>query len=148
MALKDRIDSDLKQAMRDRATARLEAIRMLRAAIQRREVDERTELDDPEVLAVIEKLVKQGRDAESQFEKGGRQDLASKEQAQIAIFSEYLPEQLTAEAVAAIVDEVIAETGAEGMRDMGKVMGQIKPRLAGQADMGQVSALVKQRLEA
>lgn len=146
MELKERIIADLKQAMRDRDQPRLDAIRMLRAAIQRREVDERTELDDTQVLAVIEKLVKQGRDAIAQFDQGGRQDLSDKEQQQIDVYGAYLPEPLSAAAVDALIETAIQETGAGSMRDMGKVMALLKERLAGRAEMGAVSARVKARL--
>jgi uncharacterized protein YqeY len=146
MTLKARIDADLKSAMKDKDHTRLEAIRLLRAAIQRREVDERTTLDDTQILAVAEKLVKQARESIAQFEQGGRADLAEKERAQIAVFEAYLPEQLGAAEVEAAIAAAIAETGAGSMRDMGKVMGLLKQRLQGQADMAAVSALVKQRL--
>jgi len=146
MSLKSRIDADLKSAMKNKDHARLEAIRLLRAAIQRREVDERIELDDPQILAVAEKLVKQARESIGQFEQGGRSDLVEKERAQIAVFEAYLPEQLGAAEIEAAIAAAIAETGAGSMRDMGKVMGLLKQRLQGQADMAAVSALVKDRL--
>lgn len=146
MELKERIIADLKQAMRDRDQPRLDAIRMLRAAIQRREVDDRTELDDAQVLAVIEKLVKQGRDAIAQFDQGGRQDLSDKEQQQIDVYGAYLPEPLDTAAVDALIEAAIQETDAGSMRDMGKVMALLKERLAGRAEMGSVSARVKARL--
>jgi hypothetical protein len=146
MTLKERIDADLKTALKAKEQVRLEAIRLLRAAIQRREIDERTTLDNAQVLAVVEKLVKQARDSIAQFEQGGRADLADKERAQIAVFEGYRPEQLSAGEIDAAVDSAIAETGAASMRDMGRVMGVLKDRLQGRADMGAVSALVKGRL--
>jgi uncharacterized protein YqeY len=146
MGLKDRITADMKEAMRAKDSARLETIRMLLAAIQRREVDERITLDDAQVLAVVEKLVKQGRDSVDQFTKGGRTDLVDKETAQIAILETYLPEQLGEAEIDALIDKAIADTGAGSMKEMGKVMGVLKPALQGRADMGAVSAKLKQKL--
>jgi uncharacterized protein YqeY len=123
-------------------------VRLIMAAIKQVEVDTRTELDDAAVLGVLEKMVKQRRDSVEQFEKGGREDLAASERAEIEVVQAYLPEQLSADEITALVDEVIAATGAESIRDMGKVMGQIKARAAGRADMGTVSATVKERLNA
>ncbi|HSH42743.1 MAG TPA: GatB/YqeY domain-containing protein [Arenicellales bacterium] len=143
MSLKDRIAEDMKAAMRAKDTPRLETIRMLRAAIQRREVDEQTTLDDDAVLAVIEKQIKQARDSIEQFKSGGRDDLADKEQASLEILSEYLPEPLGDDELDALIRAAISETGAESMKDMGKVMGRLKPQIQGRADMGQVSAKVK-----
>lgn len=143
MSLKSQITEDMKAAMRAKDQGRLGAIRMLQAAIQRREVDERTELNDEQVLAVIEKMIKQGRDAIRQYEDGGRPELAEKEQNEIAIWEKYLPEQLSEAEVAALIAEAITESGADGVKDMGKVMGVLKPRLAGKADMGKVSGQVK-----
>lgn len=143
MNLKDRIAEDMKAAMRAKDTPRLETIRMLRAAIQRREVDEQTALDDDAVLAVIEKQIKQTRDSIEQFKSGGRDDLADKEQASLEILSEYLPEPLGDDELDALIRAAISETGAESMKDMGKVMGRLKPQIQGRADMGQVSAKVK-----
>ncbi len=137
----------MKQAMRDKDNARKEALRMLRAAIQRREVDERIELDDSQVLAVVEKLVKQGRDSISQFEQGGRDDLADKERQDVAVLTEYLPEQLSDEEVASHIRQAIEKTGAASMKDMGKVMGMLKPALQGRADMGAVSGKIKALLQ-
>ena len=137
----------MKQAMRDKDTPRKEALRMLRAAIQRREVDERIELDDTQVLAVVEKLVKQGRDSISQFEQGGREDLAEKERKDVEILSGYLPEQLSDEEVEAQIRSAIEKTGAASMKEMGKVMGMLKPALQGRADMGAVSAKIKAILQ-
>ena len=146
MSLKERITADMKAAMREKDAGRLESIRLLRAAIQRREVDDRTELDDEGVLGVVQKLVKQGRDSIAQFEAGGRADLVEKEAAMIAVLETYLPEQLSAEELEKEVEAALRETGASSLREMGKVMGVLKPRLQGRADMGAVSALVRQRL--
>jgi uncharacterized protein YqeY len=147
MSIKDHIASDMKQAMRDRDEPRKEALRMLRAAIQRREVDERIELDDTQTLAVLEKLVKQGRDSIAQFEQGGREDLAAKERAEIEILSQYLPEQLSDEEIQQHIEQAITDSGASSMKDMGKVMGLLKSSLQGRADMAAVSAGVKSRLQ-
>jgi hypothetical protein len=138
----------MKSAMKAGEKDRLKVVRLIRAAIKQVEVDKRIELDDAAVLAVLDKMVKQRRDSVDQFEKGNREDLAAIERAEIVVLENYLPEQLSAEELAAMVDEVIAATGAEGMRDMGKVMGQIKAKAAGRADMGAVSATVKERLNA
>ena len=146
MSLKDDIKEAMKQAMRDKASARLDSLRMLTAAIQRREVDERIQLDDPQTLAIVEKLIKQGKEAIEQYEKGGRPELADKEKADIAIYQAFLPQQLSAAEVDAIINEAVTATGAASIRDMGKVMGVVKPRLQGRADMGQVSARIKARL--
>ena len=137
----------MKQAMRDKDTARKEVLRMLRAAIQRREVDERIELDETQILAVIEKQVKQGRDSIEQFEKGGRKDLADKERAEVAILKEYLPEQMSDEDIEAQIKAAIDQTGAASMKEMGKVMGILKPALQGRADMGAVSMKIKALLQ-
>ncbi len=127
---------------------RLKVVRLAIAAVKQVEVDTRKELDDSAVLGVIEKMVKQRRDSIEQFEKGGREDLAAIERAEIAVLETYLPEQLTDEELAALIDEVIGATGAESIRDMGKVMGAIKAKAAGRADMGTVGARVKERLGA
>ena len=148
MSLREQITADMKDAMRAKAAVRLEAIRLLRAAIQRREVDERTELDDEEVLTVVQKMIKQGRDAIEQFEKGGRDDLVQKEAATLAVLETYLPEQLDDDKLAALIDQALTETDAQSMRDMGKVMGWLKTRVQGRADMGAVSASIKQKLPA
>jgi uncharacterized protein YqeY len=148
MSLKDAIKEDMKQAMRDKAEARLSALRMLSAAIQRREVDERIQLDDTQVLSVIEKLVKQSRESIEQYEKGGRPELAEKERGDIAVWQKYLPQQLSESEIAAVIDAAVAATGATGPKDMGKVMADLKPKLAGRADMGAVGAKVKARLGA
>ena len=146
MSLKNQITEDMKSAMKAGDKDRLKTVRLIMAAIKQVEVDQRTELDDAGVLSVLDKMVKQRRDSVEQFEKGGRDDLAAIEKAEIEVLEDYLPEQLSEAELAALVDEVIAATGAGGMRDMGKVMGQIKARAAGRADMGAVSATVKQRL--
>ncbi len=148
MDLKQRIEADLKQAMRDKDRARLDPLRMLRAAIQRREVDERTSLDESQVLAVVEKLVKQGRDAADQFAKGGRQDLVDKEQSDLAIYAAYLPEPLSDAEIQDLIATAIGETGATSVKDMGKVMASLKSALQGRADMSQVSRRVKETLAA
>ena len=148
MSLKNQITEDMKSAMKAGEKDRLKVVRLIRAAIKQVEVDTRTELDDAAVLGVLNKMVKQRRDSVEQFEKGDREDLAAIERAEIEVLENYLPEQMSAEDLTALVDEVIAATGAEGMRDMGKVMGQIKAKAAGRADMGAVSATVKERLNA
>jgi uncharacterized protein YqeY len=146
MNLKQRITEDMKVAMKAREAERLSAIRMLLAAIKQREVDGRLEADDAMVLSIVEKLIKQRKDAIAQFEAGGRTDLVAKETAEIAVLAQYLPQQMTEAELAAAVEAAIAEVGASGPAAMGKVMGVLKPRLAGRADIGQVSALVKKRL--
>jgi len=146
MSLKLRITDDMKAAMRARETARLGTIRLLLAAIKQKEVDERIELDDAAVSSIVEKLIKQRKDSISQFQAAGRDDLVTAEQAEVVVLQAYLPEQLSAAEVEAAVVAAIAESGAASARDMGKVMGLLKPRLAGRADMGQVSALIKARL--
>jgi len=146
MSLKLRITDDMKAAMRARETARLGTIRLLLAAIKQKEVDERIELDDAAVSSIVEKLIKQRKDSISQFQAAGRDDLVTAEQAELVVLQAYLPEQLSAAEVEAAVVAAIAESGAASAKDMGKVMGLLKPRLAGRADMGQVSALIKARL--
>ena len=146
MSLRDQINQDMKAAMRSKDEARLSAIRMLWAAIQRREVDERITLDDTQVLSVVEKTVRQSRDAVEQFLKGNRPDLADKENRDIAFWEVYLPAQASDEEVAKLVREAIAATGAASIKDMGKVVAALKPKLQGRADMGKVSALVKAQL--
>jgi len=146
MSLRDQINQDMKAAMRSKDEARLSAIRMLWAAIQRREVDERITLDDTQVLSVVEKTVRQSRDAVEQFLKGNRPDLADKENRDISYWEVYLPAQASDEEVAKLVREAIAATGAASIKDMGKVVGVLKPKLQGRADMGKVSALVKAQL--
>jgi uncharacterized protein len=146
MALKDRITEDMKTAMRAGDKERLATVRLLLAAIKQREVDERITLDDDQVLAVIEKMIKQRREAVSQFESGGRSDLVAKENAEIRVLQGYLPEQLTPAEVDALIAEAIATTGAASIKDMGKVMGFVKPKAQGRTDMGALSARIKQKL--
>jgi len=146
MSLKSKITDDMKSAMKAGEKDRLRAVRLILAAIKQIEVDTRTELDDATVLSVIDKMVKQRRDSVEQFQKGGRDDLVNIELAEIAVIETYLPEQLSDEELDTLIDEVISATGAESIRDMGKVMGQIKSKAAGRADMGAVSAKVKARL--
>lgn len=146
MSLKESIAADMKTAMREKDSQRLDAIRLLRAAIQRVEVDDQTELDDTAVLGVVEKMIKQGRDSISQFEKGGRDDLVVGEQNTIDVLETYLPEQLSDDEISAQVEAAIKDTGAQSVKDMGKVMGKLKGALAGKADMGKVSAAVKAKL--
>jgi len=148
MSLKGQITEDMKSAMKAGDKDRLKVVRLILAAIKQIEVDTREELDEAAVLAVLTKMVKQRRDSVEQFEKGDREDLAAIERAEIVVLNDYLPEQLSADELAAMVDEVIQATGAEGIRDMGKVMGQIKAKASGRADMGAVSATVKERLNA
>ncbi|MBP0621817.1 GatB/YqeY domain-containing protein [Cupriavidus consociatus] len=146
MSLKARISEDMKTAMRAREAERLGTIRLLLAAIKQREVDERTELDDTAVLAVVEKLIKQRKDSISQFQQAGRHDLADKELAEVEVLKVYMPAALSEAEVAAEVQQAVAATGAAGPQDMGKVMGVLKGKLAGRADMTAVSALVKAAL--
>ena len=146
MALKDRITEDMKTAMRAGDKERLATVRLLLAAIKQREVDERITLDDDQVLAVIEKMIKQRREAISQFESGGRSDLVAKENAEIRVLQGYLPAQLTPAEVDALIAEAIAATGAASIKDMGKVMGFVKPKAQGRTDMGALSARIKQKL--
>jgi uncharacterized protein len=146
MSLKERITEDMKSAMRAAQKERLGTVRMILAGIKQREVDERVSLDDSQVLAVIEKMVKQRKESIAQFETGGRADLVAKEQAEIALLKEYLPTQLTPEEIEALISAAIAKTGAASIKDMGKVMGALKSELAGRADMGAVSARIKQKL--
>jgi len=146
MSLKQRLTDDMKTAMKAGDKASLGVIRLVNAAIKQREVDERVELDDAQVLAVLEKMVKQRKDSVTQFEAASREDLAAIERAEIEVIQRYLPEKMGEAEVQAAIDAAIAETGASGPADMGKLMGVLKPKLAGQADMGQVSALVKKSL--
>ena len=146
MSLKARITEDMKAAMKAKEAAKLSAIRLLNAAIKQKEVDERIELDDVAVAAVIEKLVKQRKDSVTQYEAANRQDLADIEKAEIEILSAYLPEKMSSEEVAAAVAAAVAQTGAKSPADMGKLMGVLKPQLAGKADMAEVSKLVKAAL--
>ena len=146
MSLKQQITEDMKAAMRAKDAARLGAIRLLLAAMKQREVDERIELSDADVVAIIEKMNKQRRDSISQYEAAGRQDLADVEKFEMSVLANYMPQQLSEAEIASAVAEAIAATGAAGPQDMGKVMGVIKPKLAGRADMGKVSALIKAQL--
>ena len=143
MSLKTQIAEDMKSAMRAKDAPRLAAIRLLMAGVKQREVDERIELDDVAITAVIEKQIKQRRDAITQYEAGGRPELADAERFEIEVLQAYLPEPLSADAVAAIIHQAIADTGAAGAKDMGKVMAAVKPQIAGRADMGAVSAQIK-----
>lgn len=146
MPLKAQITEDMKAAMRAKDAPRLSAIRLLLAAIKQREVDERIELSDADVLATIDKMLKQRRDSVSQYEAGGRQDLADVEKFEIGVLSGYMPQQLSEAEIAAEVAAAVEAAGAKAMQDMGKVMALLKPRLAGRADMAKVSSLVKARL--
>lgn len=143
MSLKTQIAEDMKSAMRAKDAPRLAAIRLLMAGVKQREVDERIELDDVAITAVVEKQIKQRRDAITQYEAGGRPELADVERFEIEVLQAYLPEPLSADAVAAIIRQAIADTGAAGAKDMGKVMAAVKPQIAGRADMGAVSAQIK-----
>lgn len=146
MSLRQRITDDMKAAMRAKDAARLSAIRLLLAAIKQREVDERIELSDADIVTIIEKMNKQRRDSISQYEAAARHDLADVEKFEMSVLAEYMPQQMSESEIAAAVNEAVAAVGATGPQDMGKVMGYIKPRLAGVADMGRVSALIKARL--
>ena len=146
MTLKERITEDMKAAMRASEKERLSTIRMVQAAIKQREVDERVVLDDTQVIAVLEKMVKQRRESIVAFEQGGRADLAEKEKAEISLLQVYLPTQLSAVEVDALIKDAIATTGATSLKDMGKVMGAVKAQAAGRADMGAVSASIKAAL--
>ncbi len=148
MTLKERITEDMKAAMRASDKERLSTIRMVQAAIKQREVDERITLDDAQVIAVLEKMVKQRKESIVQFEQGGRIDLADKEKSEIALLQTYLPSQLSDAEVDTIVREAIAATGAASVKDMGKVMAAVKTKAAGRADMGAVSARIKAALSA
>jgi uncharacterized protein YqeY len=146
MSLKARITEDMKSAMRAGEKDRLSCIRMLQAGIQQREVDERVELGDAEVLAVIDKMIKQRKESAAQFQAGNRADLVAKESAEIALLSGYLPAQLGAAELDAMIKDAIASTGAATMKDMGKVMGVLKPKVQGRTDMGALSARIKSAL--
>jgi hypothetical protein len=146
MSLKDRITQDVKDAMRARDKPRLATLRLITAAIKQQEVDERTELDDTRVLALLDKMCKQRRESISQFEKAARDDLIAQETSELELIQTYLPEQLGEAEIATLIDEAMASTGAASIKDMGKVMGQLKPKLQGRADMGAVSAMIKARL--
>ena len=146
MTVKARLADDLKTAMRARERERLTVLRMLSSALKQKEIDEQNELDDAGALAVIEKMVKQRRDAAQQYREAGREELAAAEQAEIEVLETYLPQPLSPDELDALIDAAIADSGAASMRDMGNVMGKLKPQVAGRADMGQVSAAVKARL--
>jgi len=146
MSLKDRITQDVKDAMRAREKPRLATLRLITAAIKQREVDERIELDDTQVTLVLDKMVKQRRESIVQFEKAGRDDLIVIENNELEIIIPYLPEQLGEDEINTLIDAALEQTGASSIKDMGKVMGQLKPQLQGKADMGAVSALIKARL--
>ena len=146
MTLKQQLTDDMKAAMKAGEKDRLGVIRLINAVIKQKEVDERAELDDAAVLAVLEKMVKQRKDSVSQYEGAGREDLAAVERAEIVVIEAYLPAKLGEAEIAAAIDAAIASTGASGPADMGKLMGVLKPQLAGQAEMGLVSKLVKQKL--
>jgi len=145
-ALKAQIGEDMKAAMRAKDSARLSTIRLLLAAMKQREVDERVELTDADVLAIVEKMIKQRRESIAQYEKGGRADLVEVEQAELGVLSAYLPAQLSEAEVSVAIEAAITQSGAKSPADMGKLMALLKPRLAGRADMGRVSALVKAKL--
>lgn len=144
--LGERLSADMKDAMRAGDKPRLGVIRMLQAAIKQREIDEQTELDEAAKLAIVEKQVKQRRDAAVQYREGGREELAAQEDFEAGVLAEYLPQPLDAAELQALIEQAIAETGAAGMGDMGKAMAWLKPKVAGRADMGQLSAKVRERL--
>jgi uncharacterized protein YqeY len=146
MSLKSQVVEDMKTAMRAKDAARLSTIRMLLAAIKQREVDERIELTDADVLTIIDKMIKQRRDSITQFEAGKREDLAAIERAEVALLAGYMPARLADAEIDALIEEAMASTGASGIAGMGKVMALLKPRLAGRADMGAVSARIKAKL--
>jgi len=146
MALRERLNEEIKSAMKAREAEKLAALRLMLAAVKQREVDERITLDDAAVVAVVEKMIKQRKDSIAQYEKAARQDLADKEKYEISVIEGYLPQQLSQGEIDAIVAEAISATGAKSAADMGKVMAVVKPKLAGRADMGKVSGLVKAKL--
>ena len=148
MALKERIQEDMKSAMRSGEKDKLATIRLILSAVKQREVDERIMLDDSQVLSVLEKMVKQRKESIAQFEAGGRADLVAKEAAELAVLQAYLPEQLTDAELDALINEAVAATGATAIKDMGKVMALVKTRAAGRADMSAVSAIIKSKLGA
>lgn len=145
-SLKEQITEAMKDAMRAKEKERLGTIRLIQAEIKRIEVDERIEIDDARLLAILDKMVKQRRDSISQFEEAGRQELADKEQAEIVVIQDFLPEALSEDEINGMIDEAITTTGAESMKDMGKVMGIIKPQIQGRADAGVVSGMIKAKL--
>jgi len=146
MSLKAQVSEDMKTAMRAKDSVRLGTIRLLQAAIKQREVDERIELNDTDVIGVIEKMLKQRRDSIAAYDSANRQDLADVEKAEVLVLQTYLPQQLTEAEVAEILEKVVVETGAAGVRDMSKVMAAIKPLVVGRADMAKISGLIKARL--
>ena len=146
MSLKERITEDMKTAMRAKDSERLGTIRLLQSAMKQKEVDERLELDDAAIVAIVDKMIKQRKDSIAAFELADRQDLVDKEKSELAVLSAYLPERLSAQELTAAVQAIVTELGASGPGDMGKVMGAVKTRLAGKADMGAVSAAVKAAL--
>lgn len=146
MTLKQQISEDMKTAMRAKDSARLGAVRLLLAAIKQKEVDERIELDDTAVIVIVEKLLKQRKDSASQYQAAGRMDLANQENFEIGVLNAYMPQAMSAEEVAALIQQAVSETGAASARDMGKVIAWLKPKLAGRADMAAVSGLVKTAL--
>jgi uncharacterized protein YqeY len=146
MPLREQLNDDIKTAMKARETERLAALRLMLSAVKQREVDERITLDDAGVIGVVEKMIKQRKDSIAQYEKAQRQDLADKERYEITVLEAYLPQQLSAAEIDAVIAEALAATGAKSAADMGKVMGVVKPKLAGRADMGKVSAMVKTKL--
>ena len=146
--LRDQLSADMKDAMRAKDKERLGTIRLILAAIKQREVDERIELDDTQVLVVLDKMLKQRRDSIKQYRDAGREELAAVEESEIVVIQHYLPAALSAEEIDTLIEEAVVTSGAEGMKDMGKVMGQLKPKLQGRADIGQVSGKIKARLSA
>ena len=146
MALREKLNEDIKSAMKAREADKLGALRLMLSAVKQREVDERITLDDAGVISVVEKMIKQRKDSIAQFEKAARQDLADKEKFEISVIEAFLPQQLSAAEVEAVISDAIESTGAKSAADMGKVMGVVKPKLAGRADMGKVSGLVKAKL--
>ncbi len=146
MPLREQLNDEIKNAMKARETDRLNALRLMLSAVKQREVDERITLDDAGVIGVVEKMIKQRKDSIAQYEKAARQDLADKEKFEIGVIESYLPQQLSQAEIDAIIAEAIAATGATSAADMGKVMGMVKPKLAGRADMGRVSGMVKGKL--
>ncbi len=146
MSLKDRILQDVKDAMRAKDKPRLATLRLITATLKQQEIDERIELNDAQVLVLLDKMCKQRRESINQFEKAGRDDLIAQEVSELDIIQTYLPEQLGEDEITALIDETMAATGATSIKDMGKVMGQLKPKLQGRADMGAVSAMIKAKL--
>ena len=146
MNLRERINDDMKTAMKARDSEKLGAIRLLQAALKQKEVDERVDISDDIVLAIVDKMLKQRKDSIEQYTAGKRMDLVAKEQFEVTVLQAYLPAQLSESELAAVLDQVIAETGATSAKDMGKVMNALRPRVAGRADMGKLSAVVKARL--